>query len=467
MGTGRVPAVLLKMGIPIIVSMMLQAMYNIVDSMFVSRMPDLPDLEHTGEYAVNALTLAFPVQMLIIAFGIGTGVGVGAMLSRLLGMKDKEGVAKTAGNGVFLGIVISAAFVAFGLFGIDAYLKSQTQDPVILSMGRTYLRICTLLCLGNILWGVYEKLLQSTGKTMLSTAAQIAGALTNIVLDPIMIYGLLGCPAMGIAGAAYATVLGQFVSLFLAMFFQYKVNTEIKSGFRYLKPDLHIISGIYSIGFSAIVMQALMSFMTYGINIIFVRVSVNAVTAYGISYKIQQFIYFAGFGIRDAITPLVSYNYGRSSRKRVMEGEKYGIIYTLVIMLAGMAVLNLFAYPLSGIFGLSAQTQELCVRAMHIISTGFVFAGINIAVQGIFQALEAGTGSLIISVLRLLAIPLPLAYLLSLSADAPSLIWWSIPAGEITAAVVAVLMLRKVNRRVWISGQRTSSAAAGSGRRSA
>ncbi len=197
MGTGRVPAILLKMGIPIIVSMVLQAMYNIVDSMFVSRMPDLPNLEHTGEYAVNALTLAFPIQMLIVAFGIGTGVGVGAMLSRLLGMKDTEGVAKTAGNGVFLGIFISAAFVVFGLFGIDPYLKSQTQDPVIFSMGRSYLRICTYLCLGNVLWGVYEKLLQSTGKTMLSTAAQITGALTNIVMDPIMIYGLLGCPAMG------------------------------------------------------------------------------------------------------------------------------------------------------------------------------------------------------------------------------------------------------------------------------
>ena len=401
MGTGRVPAVLLKMGIPIIVSMVLQAMYNIVDSMFVSRMSDLPNLEHTGEYAVNALTLAFPIQMLIVAFGIGTGVGMGAMLSRLLGMKDAEGVAKTAGNGVFLGIVISAAFVAFGLFGIDPYLKSQTTDPVIFSMGRSYLRICTFLCLGNVLWGVYEK--------------------------------------------------RQFVSLFLAMFFQYKLNREIKSGFRYLKPDFHIISGIYSIGFSAIVMQALMSFMTYGINIIFVRVSVNAVTAYGISYKIQQFIYFAGFGIRDAITPLISYNYGRNSRKRVREGEKYGLIYTIVIMLAGMAALNLFAYPLSGIFGLSAGTQELCVRAMHIISVGFVFAGINIAVQGIFQALEAGTGSLIISVLRLLAVPLPLAYLLSLSADASTIIWWSIPAGEIAAAAVAVFMLRKVNRRVGIT----------------
>ena len=176
-------------------------------------------------------------------------------------------------------------------------------------------------------------------------------------------------------------------------------------------------------------------------------------TAYGIFYKIQQFIYFAEFGIRDAITPLVSYNYGRSNKKRVKEGEKYGLIYTIIIMLAGLAALNIFAYPLSGIFGLSAETQELCIRAMHIISVGFVFAGVNIAVQGIFQALESGTGSLIISGLRLLAVPLPLAYLLSFSADASKIIWWSLPAGEIVAAVVAVIMLRRVNRRIRIAGR--------------
>ena len=290
MGTEKISKVMLSMGIPIIVSMVLQAMYNIVDSMFVANMADEPGIAHTGEYAVNALTLAFPVQMLIVAFGIGTGVGVGAMLSRMLGLKDTEEAARVAGNGVFLGIVLSAVFFIFGLTGIDVYLKSQTSDPIVLGMGRTYLRICTLLCFGNLLYGIYEKLLQSTGKTILSTTAQIAGALTNIVFDPIMIYGLLGCPRMGIAGAAWATVMGQMVSLVLAMIFQYTKNKEIKSGFRYLKPDGRTIRGIYSIGISAIIMQALMSFMTYGVNIIFGAVSASAVTAYGIFYKIQQFI---------------------------------------------------------------------------------------------------------------------------------------------------------------------------------
>lgn len=443
MGTEKISKVMLSMGIPIIVSMVLQAMYNIVDSMFVANMADEPGIAHTGEYAVNALTLAFPVQMLIVAFGIGTGVGVGAMLSRMLGLKDTEEAARVAGNGVFLGIVLSAVFFIFGLTGIDVYLKSQTSDSIVLGMGRTYLRICTLLCFGNLLYGIYEKLLQSTGKTILSTTAQIAGALTNIVFDPIMIYGLLGCPRMGIAGAAWATVMGQMVSLVLAMIFQYTKNKEIKSGFRYLKPDGRTIRGIYSIGISAIIMQALMSFMTYGVNIIFGAVSASAVTAYGIFYKIQQFIFFAGFGLRDAITPIISYNYGMGSQKRVKEGIKCGLIDTTVVMLIGLVLMQLFAHPLAQIFGLTQETETLCVRAMHIISLGFVFAGINIALQGVFQALQSGNSSLIVSVLRLLAVPLPLAYVFTRMANAEQLIFWAFPAGELVAAAVALILLKR------------------------
>ncbi len=441
MGTGKISNLLMTMGLPIILSMMLQAMYNIVDSMFVARMPDVEGIPHTGELAVNALTLAFPVQMLIVAFSIGTGVGVGAMLSRLLGQKDREGVARTAGNGITLSLIMYVIFFIFALVGIDPYLKSQTSNADILQMAHTYLAICTLLSVANIVWGVYEKLLQSTGKTVLSTTAQIIGALTNIVLDPIMIYGLFGCPRMNIAGAAYATVIGQFVATALAMIFQYKLNKEIPAGWKYLKLDAHTVRGIYSIGVSAIVMQALMSFMTYGVNIIFGRVSESAVTAYGIFYKIQQFVFFAGFGLRDAITPLISYNYGRGSKKRVLEGEKWGLIDTIAVMVIGLLLLQLAAHPLARIFGLTEQTEDLCVLAMRIISLGFIPAGINIASQGVFQALESGNSSLIISLLRLLVIPLPLAYLLSGTADAIHVIWWAFPAGELTAAIVAVILL--------------------------
>lgn len=247
MGTEQVSKVMLSMGIPMILSMVLQACYNIVDSMFVARIPDYDGITHAGEYAVNALTLAFPVQMLIVAFGIGTGVGVNALLSKTLGENNKKKVAKIAGNGIMLGIIIYAVFFLFGLFGIDFYLKTQTSDPVILSMSKNYLRICTLLCLGIVMFSIYEKLLQATGKTLFSTIAQIAGAVTNIVLDPILIFGYLGLPSMGIAGAAYATVIGQMVSWIIAMVLHYKKNTEVESRVSYLKLDKKIVKEIYAI----------------------------------------------------------------------------------------------------------------------------------------------------------------------------------------------------------------------------
>lgn len=448
MGTQPIPKVMLTMGMPMILSMVLQACYNIVDSMFVARIPGTEQVPHMGEYAVNALTLAFPVQMLIVAFGIGTGVGVNALLAMCLGQGDKKRVAKTAGNGVTLGIIIYLCFVLFGLFGIDIYLESQTTDPLILEMSKTYLKICTFLSLGIILFSVYEKLLQSTGKTVYSTIAQVAGAVTNIVLDPIMIFGYFGCPKMGIAGAAYATVIGQFVSMLIAMIFHYGKNTEVPRGINYLKPDKDIIKGIYAIGLPAIIMQALMSFMTYGVNIIFSAVSTAAVTAYGIFYKIQQFIFFAGFGLRDAITPLVSFNYGMGDRKRVKEGVRYGILYTSIIMLVGIIGLELFAEPLVKLFGLSAETAVLCERATRIIALGFLFAGGNIAIQGVFQALGCGISSLVISLLRLCVVVLPLAWLFTKLANAEVMIWLAFPIAELVAVVVAIVLLCRAYKKI-------------------
>lgn len=442
MGTEKISKIMLSMGIPMILSMVLQACYNIVDSMFVARIANYNHIEHAGEYAVNALTLAFPVQMLIVAFGIGTGVGVNALLAKTLGEKNQNKVAFVAGNGVMLGMIIYAVFFVLGLFGIDFYLKTQTTDFIILDMGNTYLKICTLACFGMVMFAIYEKLLQSTGKTVLSTIAQVAGAVTNIVLDPILIFGYLGLPAMGIAGAAWATVIGQVVSMVLAMYFHYRKNTEVKSGLMYLKLKGSIVKEIYVIGLPAIIMQALMSFMTYGVNIIFGAVSTAAVTAYGIFYKIQQFIFFAGFGLRDAITPIVSFNYGLGNQKRVKEGIKYGVIYVEIIMLAGIILLQAFAVPLVGIFGLTNETANLCILAIRIISIGFLFAGGNIALQGVFQALGCGISSLVISLLRLLIIVLPLAYAFSMMANASNLIWYAFPIAEGIALLVALILLK-------------------------
>ena len=447
MGTEPVPKVMLSMGIPMVLSMVLQACYNIVDSMFVARISD-PNIANLGEYAVNALTLAFPIQMLIVAFSIGTGVGVNALLARSLGQRDTEKVARVAGNGIALGIIIYIAFLLFGLFGVGSYIGSQTNDPLILEMGKSYLSICCVISFGMVMFAIYEKLLQSTGKTVYSTIAQVSGAVVNIALDPILIFGHFGLPEMRIEGAAYATVIGQIVSLLVAMYFHYSKNTEVYHGLKYLKLKGIIVKEIYSIGLPAIIMQALMSFMTYGINIIFGTVSVAAVTAYGIFYKIQQFIFFAGFGLRDAITPIVSFNYGMGDKKRVKQGIFYGILYIEIVMLVGIVGLELFADPLIGLFAMSSETEKLCVLATRIIATGFLFAGGNIAIQGIFQALECGLDSLIVSVLRLFVVVLPLAWFFTKFENATFMIWFAFPIAELVALVVAVVLMLRANKNI-------------------
>jgi len=448
MGTEAVSKVMLSMGIPMILSMVLQACYNIVDSMFVARIPDAAGIKHAGECAVNALTLAFPVQMLIVAFGIGTGVGVNAMLAKSLGQRDKEKVAKAAGNGITLAIIIYTVFLLFGLFGVKAYIRSQTGDEVILAMGSSYLSICSVFSFGIVLFSIYEKLLQSTGKSVYSTIAQVSGAVVNIILDPVMIFGYFGLPKMGIRGAAYATVIGQVVSMLVAMYFHYTKNAEVKSGRRYLKPEWGIIKEIYVIGLPAIIMQALMSFMTYGVNLIFGMVSQAAVTAYGIFYKIQQFLFFAGFGLRDAITPIVSFNCGMRDKKRVKQGIFYGILYVEIIMFVGLIGLELFADPLIGLFAMSKETQELCVMATKIIAAGFLFAGGNIAIQGVFQALGCGMASLVVSLLRLCVIVLPLAWIFAKLENADFMIWWAFPIAEFAAFIAAVLFLVRADKRI-------------------
>lgn len=448
MGTLPISKVMLGMGIPMILSMVLQACYNIVDSLFVARIPDTDSITHMGEYAVNALTLAFPVQMLIVAFGLGTGVGVNALLARTLGQRDSEKVAKVAGNGVTLGVIIYAVFLLFGIFGIDIYLESQTSDPVILGMGKEYLKICTIISFGMVMFSVYEKLLQSTGRSLFSTIAQVAGAVTNIVLDPIFIFGYLGLPQMGIAGAAYATVIGQIVSMAVAMYFHYRKNKEVASGWKYLKLEGRIVKEIYTIGLPAIIMQALMSFMTYGVNIIFGAISAAAVTAYGIFYKIQQFLFFAAFGLRDAITPIVSFNHGIGDKKRVKQGIFCGLLYTEIIMLAGIVILEIFAEPLAMAFDLSDETARLCALAIRIIAAGFLSAGANIAVQGVFQALGCGVSSLVVSLLRLFVIVLPLAWVFTLFDNADFLIWFAFPIAEVVALLAAVFLMIRADNKI-------------------
>lgn len=440
MSTAPIKKLMISMGLPVVISMMLQALYNIVDSAFVSNMKG-------GEDALNALTLAFPVQMLIVAIGIGSGVGVNVLLAKSLGQKDHEKASHVAGNAIFLGIIITLVFMLFGLCGVKPYISTQTDNPIVLEMGVKYLRICCICSIGIVFFSIFEKLLQATGLTVHSTIAQISGAILNIVLDPIMIYGLFGCPAMGVTGAACATVIGQIASFVIALFFHFTVNKSVDKGFRYIKPQVKLIKEIYAIGLPAIITQALMSIMTYGINIILGQVDETLVTAYGLYYKIQQFILFAAFGLRDTITPIVSFSHGMRNKKRILDGIRYGVGYTLAIMAVGTLALELFAGPLCSAFGLSGTTENLCISATRIISIGFLFAGTSIALQGIFQALDCGLSSLIISICRQLLFILPVAWVFTLfiASDLSNawIVWLTFPIAEIITGAIAIALVCK------------------------
>lgn len=445
MGTTPVNKLMLTMGIPMILSMVLQAVYNIVDSAFVSNMAE------NGEAALNALTLAFPVQMLMVAIGIGTGVGTNALLAKSLGQGNKEKASRVAGNAVFLAFIIYIVFLLFGIGGVDAYINTQTSNPLIKEMAVDYLSICCIASFGIVFFSIFEKLLQATGRSHLSTIGQVGGAITNIILDPILIYGWLGLPEMGVKGAAYATVIGQVVSMLLDLIFHLIYNKEITNGLKYMKPEGKLIKGIYAIGFPAIIAQALMSLMTYGLNIILGTISEAAVTAYGLYYKIQQFILFAAFGLRDAITPIVSFNHGMQSKSRVSAGIKYGMMYTLVIMFAGLIVIEIFANPFASVFGLSGETQDLCVSAMRVVSISFVFAGANIAFQGVFQALDSGVESLVLSLCRQLIFVIPVAWgfakvVNNTSIDNIWMVWMTFPIAEIITVIIACIFMKRIRK---------------------
>lgn len=431
---------MVQMGIPMILSMALQAVYNIVDSAFVGNM------KSGSEAALNALTLVFPIQMLMVAIGIGTGVGTNALLAKTLGQGNRDKASKVAGNSLFLGVIIYLVCLLFGFFGVKAYILSQTMDREVFVMATSYLRICCVVSFGIIFFSLFEKLLQATGKSLYSTIGQVLGAVVNIVLDPVLIYGLGPVPKMGVEGAAYATVIGQVASAVLLLIFHLRLNREIEHGFKFMKPDSKIIKEIYAIGLPAIIAQALMSIMVYAMNLI-LKFNRSAQTAYGLFYKVQQFVLFLAFGLRDAITPIVSYSHGMGSKNRINDGIKFGLIYTLALMIIGLIITESFPAGFATLFN-AGSSRECFIDAMRIISISFIFAGINVSFQGIYQALDGGIESLIISLLRQLIIILPLAGLFSLLVrngyGSISLIWWTFPITEGISCVVGCMFLKKI-----------------------
>jgi len=336
----------------------------------------------------------------------------------------------------------------FGILGVEAYISSQTVDPQVISMGTSYLRICGVISVGIIFFSLFEKLLQATGRSFYSTIGQVVGAVVNIILDPIMIYGIGPVPEMGVQGAAYATVIGQVASAVLLFIFHIKLNKEFEHGAKYMKPDVGIIKEIYAIGLPAIIAQALMSIMVYVMNLI-LKFSPSAQTAYGLFYKVQQFVLFLAFGLRDAITPIIASSYGMGSKKRIKDGIKYGLMYTSALMIFGILITEIFPGSFAILFN-AGSSREYFIGAMRIISISFIFAGINVAYQGIYQALDGGMESLIISLLRQLVIILPLAGIFSVfvrnSKAGVSLIWWAFPITELAACLIGFVFLKKIRK---------------------
>ncbi len=424
-----------KMGLPMIISMVLQALYNVIDSIFVTNMGS------KGAIANQALTLAFPIQIMIIAIGVGTGVGLNSLLSKSLGENNKEKVNKIAGNGILLSLCIFLVFFIFGIFGSRWFISLFASNKEVIEMGTIYLRICCCFSLGAIGYTVYERFLQSTGKTMLSTISQISGAVVNIVLDYIFIYPM----NMGVSGAALATVIGQFVSLFMAMIFHYKKNKEINGSLKYIKPNIGLIKGIYTIGISAALMQALLAVMMAGVNAILGLANTDTVVlvgSFGIYYKIQQIALFSAFGLSNTIISILSFNYGMKDKKRVDECIKYGIFDTLILTIA----FEILAKLLASLFGLaggtSLETTRVCVIALRIASLGYIFMGVSVAIQGILQSIRYAIRPLIISLFRLIIFVFPIVYLFTKTNDVVNLVWWTFPIAEFLTAIISLLILK-------------------------
>lgn len=429
-----------KMGLPMIVSMILQALYNVVDSIFVANMST------GGAIANEALTYAFPIQILIIAVGVGTGIGLNALLSKSLGEKNQKLVNKIAGNGIFLAIILYLVFLLFGLFGSRWFISLFSNNEEVINLGTEYLTICSSLSLGAIAYAIYERFLQSTGKTMHSTIAQISGAVTNIVFDYVFIFPL----NMGVAGAAWATVMGQFVSLIIGIIFHHALNKEINFKIKDILPSFNIIKGIYQIGISAAIMQALLSVMMAGVNAILGTANVSStilVGSFGIYYKIQQIALFAAFGLSNTIITILSFNYGMKDKKRSEECIKYGIIDTLIVMLVITILFEIIANPLAKMFALSGgDTVELinvCEKAIRIAAIGYIFMGYSVAIQGVLQALRYALRPLATAFLRLIVFVFPLCYLFTLSSNVIDLVWWSFPIAEALTAFISFFILKR------------------------
>lgn len=440
MGVMPVNKLLMNISFPMMVSMLVQALYNIVDSIFVAKV---------SEDALTAVSLAFPIQTLMIAVGAGTGVGVNALLSKLLGEKSYERANKTAVNGVFLAFLSFLLFVVIGLVTVKPFYLSQVKDinSDIYIQGVSYLTLVCVCSFGIYAQFIFEKLLQATGKTVYSMISQMTGALTNIILDPILIFGMFGLPKMGVKGAAIATIIGQCVGAVLAFYFNLKVNKEIDLMIKGFRPDKEIIGKIYKVGVPSIIMQSIGSVMTYGMNLILIQFTATATAVFGVYFKLQSFFFMPVLGINNGMVPILAYNYGAGKRTRMVKTIKYSMVYALVLLLLGFVAFMVIPDKLLGLFDASEQMLEIGVPALRVIGIHFLVAWFCIIAGSVFQALGNGVYSLTVSVARQLVILLPAAYILA-KVGGLSAVWWSFPIAEIMSLIVSAYYLFKIWKNV-------------------
>ena len=428
MGYKPVRGLLLKMSAPLMISMFVQSLYNIVDSIFVA---------HLNENALTAVSLAFPIQSLILAFAIGTAVGMSALLSRYLGAKELDKVNLVVHNGIFLAFVTYAIFLVFSFFA-ETFIKSQTSDPQIIEYGTQYLTIVCRLSIMVTMQITMERILQGTGKTKYIFYMQVTGAIINVIMDPILIFGLLGAPRLGVAGAAIATVFGQTVGTIMGFYINHTKNHEISMNMKGFRPDCRMIKEIYRIGVPSIIMQAVGSAMTLGMNLILVSFSTTAVATFGAYFKIQSFVFMPIFGMNNGLVPIIAYNYGARKPDRMREGMRISVFYSVAFMSVGTLIFWIAPGVLMSMFNPSETMMSLGIKALRIISICFPFAGYAIMRGSVFQAVGKSVYSMNISLIRQLGVLLPMAWILGRIGGVTA-VWWAFPIAEIAGTGMSVM----------------------------
>ena len=438
MGTMPVNKLLVTMSLPMVISMIVQALYNIVDSIFVSRL---------SEDALTAVSMAFPMQNLMISVAVGTGVGINAMLSRALGEKKFEAANKTAENGIFIEVLGYVLFLLIGIFVTKPFFLAQAGAGDIANMGIEYTRICLLMSFGIFMQIGFERILQSTGRTIFTMITQSTGAIINIILDPILIFGLFGMPKMGVAGAAIATVTGQICAAILAITFNLTKNPDVHISFKGFKPQIIFVKNILSVGIPSIIMSSVGSAMTFGMNKILITFSSTAVAVFGVYFKLNSFVFMPVFGLNNGMVPIVSYNYGAQNKKRLTKTIKLAIMYAVCIMFIGIMLFQFIPDVLLRLFDASDHMLEIGIPALRVISLSFAFAGICIVISSSLQALGHGFLSMMISITRQLIILLPSAYILAKFGGIHA-VWWSFNIAEIASLTLSLLFFKHMYNKI-------------------